>query len=122
LPLGGDIMENIDSIFMTLEKVIKENLIPIGYFLSREQYCTEIFGSKFVDFQNEDQVFQLIWDGKDGCFLLQYCNDILKYPFQDWKKIVVQPFDLNQSGRKNIEVIGIIENSFKKFLSELNKK
>jgi hypothetical protein len=114
------IMDYVSSIYLSLKVIIQDFLNPIGFALSKEQY-PEGFGSKYVEFQSKNQVFRLIWDGKDGLFELTFCNDILKYPFPDWKYIVDLPFDVHQSDVNEKEYIEKLVKPFRVFLSEFHQ-
>ncbi|NTV36598.1 MAG: hypothetical protein HGA53_06560 [Anaerolineaceae bacterium] len=83
-------MANNDLTFWRLEKFLEEKLLSIGYQLMNERFDPEHFGSRSVDFQNENRVFHLVLDGRDGCIEINYCDDVTKSPFESWKIIATQ--------------------------------
>ena len=113
-------MDYVSSIFIALKSIAMDHLIPIGFTLTKDQ-PPEGFGSRYVEFQSNSQVFRVVWDGRDSLFEVTFCNDIQIYPFPRWKYIVELPFDVHQPNVNEKAVITKIEEPFVRFLSEFQK-
>ncbi|BCY19520.1 hypothetical protein hrd7_33690 (plasmid) [Leptolinea sp. HRD-7] len=114
-------MDHVTSIFNEFKMMINDRLLPIGFSLSREQ-LPEGFGSRYIEYQSGNVVFQWIWDGRDGLFRVVYCHNITEHSFPEWKCIVELPFDIHQKDVDIKEAIKSIEEPFSAFLSEFAGK
>jgi hypothetical protein len=88
-------MDNPDIIYTTLKNKLRENLVPIGYCINREEFHSS-FGSNYVEFQLKTQVIRLIWDNRDSRFVLEICEDVRNtISMQKYRYLVDLPFEKN---------------------------
>jgi hypothetical protein len=85
----------IERIFMQAESEISTKLLREGFCLQKQVISEEAFGSRYTVWmhQKDRQALRLVWDGKEGWFVVE------ESPFSDnsepnsWAEIVLVPFD-----------------------------
>jgi hypothetical protein len=103
-------MNNPDSIFTVLKNLLINKLIPLGYSLGKGEFQSS-FGSSYIDFQLNNKIIRLIWDGRESRFCLEDCDEMQNYrTMQHCKYLVDLPFDKhNQNEDATASLLTIFE-------------
>ena len=110
-------MDHATKIFCEIKQKLVDHLPALGFALVEDRYFPEAFGSRDATFRREMEAIRLLWDGREGWFILQSCAHADKEPWQDWKDIDLQSFDQQTDGDLRAqEIVDVMTSSLSKQL------
>lgn len=85
----------IEIIFNHAENELSTKLLKDGFCLHKQVVSEEAFGSRYTVWinQKEKQALRLVWDGKEGWFVVEESLFSDNSEPNSWADIVLIPFD-----------------------------
>ena len=94
----NDFQDTIDGLFQEIEIRLSAKLLTVGLRIHSQVFTGKDFGSRYTEWRHEVDKYalRLIWDGKEGWFLVEESAIMGTKDPLSWADIVFVPVDKTQ--------------------------
>ncbi len=111
-------MSTVDRVYSDTCSYLMSMLLDFGFYVQKDEK-TGPFGSRYIELHREKEAIRFLWDGREGWFLLGYCDDISMKPYPKWEDLYFEKLDIRKADNEKYEEV---EGSLRIAIDDLKDK
>jgi hypothetical protein len=98
-------MTDPGSLFDDFASALSKVLEPQGFRLRERMQSPQSFGSRLVRYARGTQEVQLIWDGREGWFLVQQRGAVLDKAEDEWNDVAFERYEPTRDQPERVQEV-----------------